>query len=262
MMLIILMSRDFFEKTENKANLNLNYQNICPSPPFSFFGTEIKGSLVVSAGSSSESLASWCRSSSVTKWLFLCAAALTDILHCTVYSPNSRKLPCGVQRPAGAVADCWLAVRAPGNSGSTAAAFGQAPPRDVTSLSTGRGVRNDVRLRAQPGSFFFAEPAASCGARGVGRGRDAGWDFPVGGLSRRRPPPCPWLSPPCGVCSLPNPRNGFPDLEAASAFGESEGPACCFYNFRFPFSYPRGFFFFFFSFLFLCVCFLWRLVSL
>lgn len=60
----------------------------------------------------------------------------------------------------------------------------------------------------------------------MGRGRDAGWDFPVGGLSRRRPPPCPWLSPPCGVCSLPNPRNGFPDLEAASAFVESEGPAC------------------------------------
>ena len=202
----------------------MNYQSICPSPPFPFFGTEIKGSLVVSAGSSSEPLASWCRSSSVTKWLFLCAAALTDILHCTVYSPNSRKLPCGVQRPAGAGADCWLAVRAPGNSGSTAAAFGQAPPRYVRPLATGRSVRNDVRLRAQPGSYFFAEPAASWGARGGGRGRgrDAGWDFPVGGLSRRLPPPCLWPSPPCGGC-LPNPRNGFTVLEAASAYGESEG---------------------------------------
>lgn len=88
----------------------------------------------------SEALASWCRSSSVTKWLFLCAAALTDILHCTVYSPNSRKLPCGVQRPAGAGGGCWLAVCAPGNSGVNGGAVGMAPPFDVRRSGWENGV--------------------------------------------------------------------------------------------------------------------------
>lgn len=87
----------------------------------------------------SEALASWCTSSSVTKWLFLCAAALTDILHCTVYSPNSRKLQCRVQRPAGAGGGCWLAASAPGNSRVNGAPWGC--PRPLTSAALGGRTR-------------------------------------------------------------------------------------------------------------------------
>lgn len=169
-----------------------NIKTTPPAPPrqpphFWFSGAKIKGSSVVSAGSSSEPLASWCRSSSVTKWLFLCAAALTDILHCTVYSPNSRKLPCRVQRPAGAGAGacCWLAVRTLGNSGSTAAASGS--PRPATSGASPRSWEERTQWRwAACATRVLPFRLASQQHRGAGvergRERSSGWDFPVGGL--------------------------------------------------------------------------------
>lgn len=113
----------------------------------------------------SEALASWCRSSSVTKWLFLCAAALTDILHCTVYSPNSRKLPCGVQRPAGADGGCWLAVRAPGNSRVNGGAVRLAPPSDVSRCGWENAMTRSLVRR----SAAFSLGSASAGGRGRGR---------------------------------------------------------------------------------------------
>lgn len=104
--LIILNNRNYSGGLKKKGHLK--YQRLFPTPRLlcSFSVAEMRGSSIVDAGTrSAKPLAGWCRSSLVTKWLFLCAAALTDILHCTVYSPNSRKLPCGVQRPARAGAE-------------------------------------------------------------------------------------------------------------------------------------------------------------
>lgn len=66
-------------------------------------------------------LAFWCGSSSVTKWLFLCAAELTGILHCTGCTLGTAG-SCwwGVQRPpCAAGAGHWL--RRAGTGGGRAA---------------------------------------------------------------------------------------------------------------------------------------------
>lgn len=149
-------------------NRNPKYQNI----PFPMFPLVLwwwnKGQL----GSwrreqLSEALASWCTSSSVTKWLFLCAAALTDILHCTVYSPNSRKLPCRVQRPAGAGGGLWLVAFAPGNSRVNGGAARLAPPSDVSRAGRENALTRGLVRRA----------TASCSGPGSGGGGDRGREF-------------------------------------------------------------------------------------
>lgn len=113
-----------------------------------------------------------------------------------------------------------MAVRAPGNSRSTVAAFGLAPPRGVRRPAPGRSERCDVALRAQPGWF-----RRRGGSRREGRAAEAG-DSPVGGLSLiclARAALRLSLEPAVPCCAaLPIPRKGFPLLEAASTFGESE----------------------------------------
>lgn len=170
-----------FKKAGNKRIQILNIRTSLSPCSHWYSDDEIRGQL----GSwrreqLSEALASWCTSSSVTKWLFLCAAALTDILHCTVYSPNSRKLPCRVQRPAGAGGGHWLAAFAPGNSRVNGGAAGMAPPSYVS-----RAGRENAVTRC-----LVRRSTASCSGPGSGGGGaeegNFGRDFPVGGFFPER----------------------------------------------------------------------------
>lgn len=158
MMLIILKNRDFWKYW--KSNGNLKYQNSfppLPPPLFWFSDVKIKGSSVVSAGSSSVS--PWHLGAGPAqsqngcsfvpqRWQTYCIAL------CTRQTAGS----CRAEfkgRPAPAPAADWLCARLVTAGQQRRPPAGPAPRRKARRLAPGRSERSDVGLRAQPGFFLF-----------------------------------------------------------------------------------------------------------
>lgn len=152
------------------------------------------GSATAGAGSSARAHGSWCGASAVTKWLFLCAAAPTDILHRTVRSPAAGSCRPGSKGGRGRrrpLIGCARAWQQPGRWRRLRA----APPRDV-GAGRGRGALTSPRARRALPAGLARRPRAGSAA------------LPVDGSGRG---PARWASPAARV------------PETASASGEVQG---------------------------------------